>query len=227
MNIKDEKELKQPFTKDELKDIFAAIKSSASKESSAKYEAQLYNAYKPFLIKYAKKYKVRKDDAMDLYNDVFSKFYNAVWDGKQRPETFGVFVQNNLARECLHLYALKNSKMETKNESLTNPKIAMEASVVLARREKENDINRQSVLLVVSILDEIEHDEELRKMYNITINQIQVVRDYHGINSTNTTHSIEDLAKKYQKSELEIKGLLNSGMKQIRKIEEFDAIKTR
>lgn len=227
MDIKDEKQLKQPLTNEELSEIFTALKSADGKENRAKYEAKLYNAYKPFLAYYAKKYHVRRDDAIDLYNDVFSKFYNAVWDGKQRPETFGVFVQNNLARECLHIYAQKSSKIETKSESLANPKIAMEAIVTEERREKENAYNRQSVLMVISILDEIEHDEELRKIYSVTAGQIRVVKDFHGINSKNKAYTIEELAKKYNKSELEIKGLLSSGMKQIRKIEEFDPIRKR
>ena len=227
MDIKDEKRLEQPFTSEELSEIFTALKSADGKDNRAKYEAKLYDAYKPFLAYYAKKYHVRRDDAIDLYNDVFSKFYNAVWEGKQRPETFGVFVQNNLARECLHIYALKSSKVETKSESLANPKIAMEAIVTEERREKENAYNRQSLLMVISILNEIEHDPELRQIYHITVAQIRVIKDFYGINKNNKVYSIEELAEKYQKSELEIKGLLNSGMKQIRKIEEFDAIRSR
>ena len=227
-NNKQEKQsLTQPFTQDELKELFAILKASTNKEFSARYEAKLYNGYMPFLTYFAKKYKVRKEVAIDLYNDIFTKFFNAVWEGKQRPETFGIFIQNNLARECLHIYALKKSKKDIKSESLTNPKILMEAIITEASREKETAFNRQSLLMVVSILDEIERDKELRKMYNITVGQIKVVKDFHGINSTNTTYSIEELARKYEKSELEIKGLLNSGMKQIRQIEELDAIRTR
>ena len=231
MNIKEKKQaqqpLKQPFTKDELKEIFVQLKNTTNEEARAKYQALLYNAYMPFLTRFAKKYNVKDDVALDLYHDLFSKLYNTIWEGRQKPENFGIVLSNNLAKECLHAQALQNSGVRISSESLTNPKIAMEAIITEEKREKEKAFNRQSLLMVISILDEIEHDPELRQIYNITAGQIKVVRDFYGINEDNNVYDIEELARKYQKSELEIKGLLNSGMKQIRQIEEFDSIRKR
>lgn len=92
---------------------------------------------------------------------------------------------------------------------------------------RDEEFNRQSLLMVISILDEIARDAELRKAYKITSVQISLVRDYYGINAKNISYTVTELAEKYAMSELMVKGLLRSGMEQIRKIEELDSIKKR
>lgn len=223
MGVKENDKIKEPLSHEELKHIFETLKKSGD----SVLEKKLYDAYKPFLIKVAKDNGIEKSRATDLYNEVFSKLYDLIWRGKQKPENFGMLLQNTLAKECLHISAVQNEEISLQKESLTNQKIVREANIAEARRMRDEEFNRQSILMVISILDEIARDAELRKAYKITSVQISLVRDYYGINAKNISYTVTELAEKYAMSELMVKGLLRSGMEQIRKIEELDSIKKR
>lgn len=209
------------LTVDELEVIFNQLKST----SDLSLQSELYNAYLPLVDLFAKKFELEHDDVHDLYNDVFSYIYNSVMQGVLNAKDYTMYFQNVMAKQCLNIQASNYDKANVTKLSLSNRLIAREASAAVERRQKEQLIARQSILMVVSVLDEIAHDKELCQIYGLDEIHIAMVRDFHGINKTNTSYKLPEIAKKYNISESRAQAMLVATLKKIREIEELDAIK--
>jgi len=151
--------------------------------------------------------------------------YNSVMQGILNAKDYTMYFQNVMAKQCLNMQASSYDKVDITKLSLSNRLIAREASVAAERRKKEQLIARQSILMVVSVLDEIAHDKELCQIYGLDEVHIAMVRDFHGINKTNTSYKLPEIAKKYNISESRAQAMLVATLKKIREIEELDSIK--
>lgn len=213
--------MEKTLTNEELIDIFDKLKK---KEGNKLFlEKTLYNANLNLVNIYSKKYDLDRDDTMDLYNDIFGKIYTNVFEGKTKPSSFSIYIQTTMAKECLHRHALNNSK---KDQEEIIPLMSSYVDSLASNKERamqrEEEVRRQSILIVITVLENISNNLNLRKKYNITKQEISIVRDFYGINDKNNVMTIIEIGQKYNKGELEVKAILHSAMKKIRKIEEFN-----
>ena len=205
MSVEKNKKLSYPYTEEELKNIFNNVRPSTMDG--------LKKAYMPYLKHYANRYELSDEDANNLYETIFTNVYNDVLQGKQNPGSFSKVLINKLFRECLNKHILSNS--ETVNDS---------AAEKAAKREFINSLPAK--------LDEIDKSKELIDRYDIRPIEIALLRGYCELfeecyknNKLKRVSSI--LAERFQITEMEVNAWINSAVKKIIQIEEFNTVKTR
>ena len=203
---------------EELDSLFTQIKAGQQG-----LDATIYNAYLPLVKRVATTLQINEEIVYDVYNDVFSYLYNTIEKGAVSGKEFDISIKNLLAKQSLKANAM--SSQSAVKESLSDRLIAREASRAAAARQKEQEIARESILYVVHLLDRIEHSPELAESYGLDEVHISMVRDFHGINKTNTSLNIHQIAEKYNVSESRAQAMVVAGRKKIREMQEFKDIK--
>lgn len=213
--------MKKVMTEEQIEDIFSKLKSGD--ENVFFLESMLYNENLYLVEVYSKKYELNYDDVQDLYSDIFGKIYKNIIEGKTKASSFSRYIQTIMGKECLHRHALNSSQKDQEEIiSLMSPYVENLASNKEKAIQREEEVKRESILIVITVLENISNDSNLRKKYDITKQEISIVRDFYGVNKNNTVMPIFNIAEKYGKSDLEIKAILHSAMKKIRKIDEFN-----
>ena len=210
---------KMGLSVEELESLFAQIKAGQDG-----VDATIYNAYLPLVKKVASSLQVNDELVQDVYNDVFSYLYNTIVKGVLSAKDFEISLQNLLAKQSLKAKAISGQNKFDK-ESLSDRLIAREASRAEASRQKEQAIARESILYVVHLLDEIEHNSELAKSCGLDKTHIAMVRDFHGINEDNRSYNVNELAEKYHISAARAQAMVVCARKKIRNMNEFKEIK--
>ncbi len=208
------------LTEIELEKIFAQLKSTKSEMVTAMLGDKVYVSYLPAVKQFAKKYKLSKQDAQDIFTDALSEVYNAVLEGSIKPADFNACFNGTMDKVCA-AFIQKQSQTKFNSELL---EIAYANSVEANRQEAANEEARISVLYTTQLLEQLKHNPELAASKGLSPDKIDMLEDYCGMNEQGRCYSIAELAKKYNVSEKRAQVMVVTAKKAVRHMKEFEPI---
>ena len=212
------------LTEIELEKIFAQLKSTKSEMVASLLGDKVYTAYLPAVNQFAKKYKLSREDAQDIFTDALSEVYNAVLEGTIKPTDFNVCFDSTMNSVCA-AFLQKQGKTKQFNSELLE--ISYANSVEANRQEAANEEARISVLYTTQLLEKLKHNPELAASKGLSPDKIDMLEDYCGMNEQGRSYSIAELAKKYGVSEKRAQVMVVTAKKAVRHMEEFEPIINR
>lgn len=217
-------EKRTTLTSIQLEEIFAQIKKTGNNA----YGNKIYNAYLPTMKLYAEVFNLTEEQAQDIYDEVISHVYNSVLEGVIDAKLFNMCYNSIMKKKCAEVNNQNAKQTEFKSEMLAK---TYSHNVTTVKSESEESRNQQfatqSLLFVVDFLNFLENNPEQAKAYELDEVKIEMLKDYHGINAEGRAYKLPELAKKYEMSEKRAQVVLVKALSSVRRIKEFQPIKSQ